>query len=87
MGMSWEYVDVGFINSEIVALNGTLYMASSDSLYSSIDNGVNWDAIKPPISIEQLFVFADLLYALGYNQDYVDELIPQQMVSSGLSNT
>ena len=74
MGMSWEYVDVGFINSEIVALNGTLYMASSDSLYSSIDNGVNWDAIKPPISIEQLFVFADLLYALGYNQDYVDEL-------------
>jgi|GEM_PF-3294410 len=74
MGLNWDYVDVGFVNTDILSANGILYMADSDSLYSSTDSGVSWDAVQPPIGIEYLFEFADVLYAMAYNQDYDIEL-------------
>jgi photosystem II stability/assembly factor-like uncharacterized protein len=68
-GLTWNYLDIDFINTEMVYANHKYYMAYNDILYSTEDDGLSWIGLYLPFEVVELGSYKDQLYLVVDNND------------------
>lgn len=71
-GINWEGIGASNIHTEMVRAHNKYYMASSEFLYESADNGLTWITHFFPSEIEGIGAYKEDLYLVSY--DYSNHL-------------